>query len=106
MNFTVNLVSQSNKELTSAESIKLIISPFFLILAVVRFLGLSGFHDCLNELINLAVLVEVVPECFSVVWVLTTSKALFTSVIEEGDTSSSKSKSECTLEKLVVAVAV
>lgn len=76
MYFTVNLVSHGNEHWTSAETIELVINPLLIEVVVVDLSGLSSVVNSLYELVDLAVLIEIVPEGFSVVWVLTTCETL------------------------------
>ena len=76
--------------MTSAESIERVINPLLIHVGVVGFGGLTCLHNSLNELIDIVVLVKVVPDGFSVVWVIATSESLFGTVIEEGNTSGSQ----------------
>jgi hypothetical protein len=51
-------------------------------------------------------LVKVIEHRFSVIWISTSGKSLFTSVVIEGDTSRSKSKGKCALEESLVSISV
>lgn len=76
MNLTINLVGQGYKHWTSAEAVELVINPLLIEVVVVDLSGLSSVVNSLYELVDLAVLIEIVPEGFSVVWVLATSETL------------------------------
>lgn len=71
VNLTVDLVGHSNKHASSGESVKLVISPFLLEGVIEGALTLSCLVDLCYELIDVMILVEVVPDGFSVVRVVT-----------------------------------
>ena len=67
---------------------------------------MSGSVDSLSELEHVGGAVEIAPQDLAILRVVTTSEALLTSVVEEGDTSCAKSKCQCALEESNVAVSV
>jgi hypothetical protein len=106
MDLAVNLVCDSNEEFATSESIESIVNPFFLERIVVYLLGFTSTIDCLSKLENVVVSVEVSPHNFSVIRIITTSKALFTTIIVEGDTSCCKCKSQSTLEESLISITI
>ena len=67
---------------------------------------LSGSVDGLNEGVDIALCVEVVPEGLSVAWVISTCVLLLTTVVDEGDTSCGEGESKRTLEGRDIVVVV
>jgi len=65
-------------------------------------MSLSGSIDLFDVLITLGVGIHVLPESFSVEWIVSSSIELLTTIIEEWNTSGSQCKSEGRLESLVV----
>jgi hypothetical protein len=103
---TVDLVGQGNEHISSAETVELVINVLFVEHAVPYLVRLSSSQDGLNKGVDFTGFVKVVPEGFSVVWVLSTGEALLTTVIEEGNTSGSQSKGDGALEEFVLTVSI
>jgi hypothetical protein len=61
-------------------------------------LSSSSFVKSLSELEEIVGSVKVAPHHFSVIRVITSTEALLTTVIEEGDTSGGESEGQSTLE--------
>lgn len=76
MDLTIHLVGYCYKELSTSESVECIIDPLLLEGLIHHTLSLSGFVQGLGELKHVTVAVEVAPENFTVVGVITSSKAL------------------------------
>ena len=53
---------------------------------------MSGSVDSLSELEHVGGAVEIAPQDLAILRIVTTSEALLTSIVEEGDTSCAKSK--------------
>lgn len=90
MYLTLDLIGQSYEELTASECIESIINPLLLERMVNNVLCLTSAVDCLHELVNVVVLIEIAPHNFTIVGIVTTSKALLAAIVEEGNTSCSK----------------
>jgi hypothetical protein len=67
---------------------------------------LSGSVDSLSKLEHVGSPVKVAPKDLAIVGIITSSEALLTSVVEEGDTSCAKCKSQGTLEESNITVSV
>lgn len=65
-------------------------------------MGLSGSVDLCCHGVDSGVGVHVLPERFSVVWIITTSVVLLGTVVVEWDSSCGQSESECSFEVLVI----
>jgi hypothetical protein len=106
VNLTVDLVGKTDEELSTSEGVDLVIGPLFGEVIVLDTLWLSGSVDSLSELEHVGGAVKVAPQYFAVIGIVTTSEALLTSVVEEGDTSCAKSKSQGTLEESYITISV
>jgi len=95
-------VGQSNEEVTSVVSVDIVGNPFLILTVVPDLVSLSGSVNLLSHLINIRVGVHVLPERFSIVWIVTTSVVLFRTIVIEWDTSSSQSESKSRFETMVV----
>jgi hypothetical protein len=84
----------------------LVINVFLIEHAVPDLVGLSSSQDGLDKGVDFTGLVKVVPEGFSIVWVLSTGEALLTTVIEERNTSGSQGEGKGALEKFVLTVSI
>lgn len=104
MNLTVDIVGETNKELSTSESVDLVINPLLSEGGVLDTLGVSRFVQGLGELEEIGCAVEVPPHHLSVVGVVATCEALLTSIVEEGDTSGSQSEGKGALEESLVRV--
>jgi hypothetical protein len=104
MNLTVDIVGETNKELSTSESVDLVINPLLSEGGVLDTLGVSRFVQGLGELEEISCAVEVPPHHLSVVGVVATCEALLTSIVEEGDTSGSQSEGKGALEESLVRV--
>lgn len=98
----VSRVGQSNEEVTSVVSIDIVGNPFLILAVVPDLVSLSGSVNLLSHLINIRVGVHILPERFSVVWIITTSVVLFRTIIVEWNTSSSQSESKSRFETMVI----
>jgi hypothetical protein len=106
VSFTIDYVGKSNEEVSSGEGIESIICPFLLVFLRWNILSLSGSIDLLCELEDIVSLVKVVPHSLSVIWITSSRKSLFTSIVIKGNTSGSKSESECALEEFLISISV
>jgi hypothetical protein len=98
MNLAIDEVGKSDSEFSTSEDVKLIINPLLSERLINNALGGSSFVKSLNVLIDVMSTVEVSPDDFSVVRVISPTKALLASVVEEGDTSCSQGENKCALE--------
>lgn len=106
VDLTVSIVGQCNEELSTSECVQGVIDPLFCEWVVVALLGLSSFVNGLDKFEYVMVAVEVSPHDFTVVGVVTATKGLLATVVEEWNTSGSQSESKCTLELSMVSVGV
>lgn len=106
MNLTIDIVSQGNKEGTASVGVEGVINPFLSERIVDDALSLTSFVDCLGELEDIVSAIEVAPHDFSVVGIVTTSEALLTTIVEEGDTSGSQRESKGSFEHSLVSVSI
>ena len=106
MNLTVDIVGETNEELSTSESVNLVINPLLSESGADDTLGLSGFVEGLGELEEIRCPIEVPPHDLSVVGVVATCEALLTSIVKEGDTSGSKSEGKGALEESLVRLRV
>jgi hypothetical protein len=67
---------------------------------------MSGSVNSLSELEHVGSAVKVAPQDLAVIGVYTASEGLLTSVVEEGDTSCTKNKSQGTLVESNVIISV
>jgi hypothetical protein len=67
---------------------------------------MSGSVDSLSKLEHVGGAVKVAPKYLAIIGVITSSEALLTSVVVEGDTSCAKCKSQCTLEESNVTISM
>lgn len=102
MDLTIDVVGETDEELSTSESVDLVIDPLFSEGVIYDALCLSGLVESLSELEEIRVPVEVSPHDLSVVGVVATSEALLTSIVEEGDTSCGQCESKCALEESLV----
>ena len=106
MNLAIDLVCNSNEEFSTSESIESIVYPFLLERIVVYLLGFTSSIDSLSKLEDIMVFVEIFPHKFSVKRIITSCKALFATIIEEGNTSSSECESQSTLEESLISITI
>ena len=99
-------VGQGNEHITSGESVEVVEDVFLLEIVVERLGSLSGFVNSGGHLVDVRVGVHILPERFSVLWVVTTSVSLLGTIVIEWDTSGGKSKDEGVFEHLLVVVLV
>ena len=84
----------------------MVINPFLGESLAWNVLSLSGLVNSSHELVEFMILVEIVPQGFSVGGVIATTETLLATVIEEGNTSGSQSEQQSTLEESPVSVSV
>lgn len=102
MDLTVDIVGETDEELSTSKSVDLVIDPLFSEGVVDDALSMSSLVEGLSELEEICVSVEVSPHDLSVVGVISASEALLTSIVEEGDTSCGQSESKCALKESLV----
>ena len=98
MYLPIKLIGKCHEELSTSESIELIIYPLFSETIVNDPLSLSCAVDSLSELVEVRVFIEVAPEDLTIVRIISTSKPLLATVVEERDTSSSEREDQSALE--------
>jgi hypothetical protein len=98
MDLAIDVVGETNEELSSCECIDLVIDPLLSESVVDHTLSSSGFVKSLSELEEIVGCVKVAPHHLSVVRIVTSGEALLATVREEGDTSGGESESQSTLE--------
>jgi len=106
MNLTVDIVGETDKELSTSERINLVIDPLLSEGGVNNTLGLSRLVEGLCEFEEICRPIEVSPHDLSVIGVVATCETLLTAVVEEGDASRGKSKSKGALEESLVRLCV
>jgi len=106
MNLTIDIVGETDKELSTSESVNLVINPLFSKGGVNNTLCVSRLVEGLGEFEEICRPIEVSPHDLSVVGVVATCETLLTSVVEEGDASRGKSESKGTLEESLVRLCV
>jgi len=106
MNESIDLVSHSYEKFASSEGIDLIVNPLFSERLIDNILRLTCFVKSLDEFEKIAVAVKVSPHNLSIVGVVTATESLFTTIVEEGDSSGSESKSQSALEKTSISLRV
>lgn len=94
----ISLVCQSHEEVASVEAEDVVQNVSFFLRVLPNLMSFSGVVDGFDELIDLTVCVHALPQGLSVLWVVSATVPLLTSVVEEGDTSSSQGKGKCSLE--------
>ena len=94
VDLTVDLVGYTDEELSTSEGVDMLIGPLFCEDIVHDVLRMSGSVDGLCELEHIGGAVKVAPQDLSVIGVDTASEALLTSIVEEGDASCAKNKSQ------------
>jgi len=98
MDLAIDVVGETNEELSSCECIDLVIDPLLSKSVVDHTLSSSGFVKSLSELEEIVGSVKVAPHHLSVVRIVSSGEALLATVIEEGDTSGGESEGQSTLE--------
>ena len=106
MDLTVDLVGNADKEPSSSEGVDIVIGPLLGEYIVLDALKMPGSIQSLSELEHVGRAVKVAPKDLTVIGVGTASEGLLTSVVEEGDTSCAKSKSQGTLEESNVTICI
>ena len=104
VDLTVDLVGNAYKESSTSEGVDIVIGPLLGEDVVLDTLNMSGSIQSLSELEHVGRAVKVAPKDLTVVGVGTASEGLLTSVVEEGDTSCAKSKSQGTFEESNVLI--
>jgi hypothetical protein len=106
VDLTVDLVGNADKEPSSSEGVDIVIGPLLREDVVLDTLKMPGSIQSLSELEHVGRAVKVAPKDLTVIGVGTASEGLLTSVVEEGDTSGSKSEGKGALEESLVRLRV
>jgi hypothetical protein len=106
MNLTVDIVGETDKELSTSESVNLVVDPLFSEGGVNNTLCLSRLVEGLCEFEEICGPIEVSPHDLSVIGIVATCETLLTAVVEEGDASCGKSESKGALEESLVRLCV
>jgi hypothetical protein len=106
VDLTVDLVGNTDEELSTSEGVDLVIGPLLGEVVVLDALWMSSSVDCLSKFEHVWGAVKVAPKYLAIIGVITSSESLLTSVVEEGDTSCAKCKSQGTLEESNVTISV
>jgi hypothetical protein len=99
-------VGQGNEEVSSGEGVEVVLDVFLLNLAVPDRVSLSCSVNSRSESIDVRAGIHVLPEWLSVLWIVSASVSLLTTIVVEWDTSWSKGEEESILEHSLVVVLV
>jgi len=99
-------VGESNKELSSRESVKRIVSVSLNMGLFPDFRILSSWVNLSDLLVKRRLSVEVVPQGLSVVWIITSAKELLRSIVDEWNTSAGHREDNGAGESDMVSVVV
>lgn len=89
----VGRVGQSDEEFTTRESVEALIGVSLDVLLLPNLVSLSGFVDLRDLDVEITGSVHVLPERFSVCWIITTGVVLFATVVNEWNTLGGKRES-------------
>ena len=90
-NLNVNgimLVCKCYEKFSSWESVKIVLNIFFIHWFFPNFLFFSSIINSLSEFVNVWICIHILPERFSVLWIISSSIGLFTSIIIKWNSSS------------------
>jgi hypothetical protein len=104
--YIVSGVGQSNEEVSSVVSVNIVENVFFFLWMIPNLMSFSSSVNFGGHLIDIIVGVHVLPEGFSVVWIITPGIVLFRTVVVEWNTSSGQSKGKSRFESNLVVILV